>query len=1322
MTLIYDEPHEPGLHALIIGVEDSPGPFSCADSAASVAEWLQSFEARGTKLASIDLLVLSAAGPEPFYRRQKGSDPRAWSAPVLVGNAVNGWRERLQGHGQNAAFFYFSGPTAYHESKTALILPQPIRSEPAPHVIDLDNLWRGMGDLPQRQLFFIESSPSHRSDDGLDGSLLLLPAGRGAARGPRARYLGRVPPIAGQSPDAGPLSAALREALDHDGLINTRTLGESLGAAFGRRLRAMGVTAFEPLETVYEGDFAVPSLFANLGRVVSADGSPEGAGRAENPARQDGVPERTPQQQQVPQQQTPRDRPAPQQQQPQRFFLPSDDPDPDVPAEALEEGAEGTSAGAPADEMIARIAGLSDRQRLCLHLLREGRTIPRIARTLDISVGMVDSALRSAMGALGVETYEAAAALLTAQPAAAGPVEPEPEVPPAERIARLSNLHRVSLHLLSEGKTTAEIARITGVSDESVAFLLRDAATLLAVPTPAEAAALLAAREAALGLASPAARDTPGDGGEGEIEPSLPDGGRAADEGADVGESTHAGVEALLRGLTSLQREYLRLVAQGRTSKEIAWDRPTSSRAVDTQITQAMRALGVTDRRAAARYLVNWEELFGELDQPTPAVTVAEAGETAALARSAPEANTHFVTDDPEVERDELNRGPLAIALGRRLHRIWCRSNGIRVPGDELVEAGGDERSAFVLHLDAPWGGGKTSFANFLARVLNPFPRGGSEAAKFLVERAGGAVGTIFIDDPPADGAEGGGAAKWPEDARRPWIVVNFNAWQAEHCTPPWWTFYQAIRKGCFASVWAEGRSAARPAQASAPSRPLVEERIWSWAVLWARELWWRVRNPKVVSRLSTFAVAAAVTAVLWQMGLIFRNQTGGLALDTANALGLALVGATTLSGLWSLGALLTESVAPGTDDLAERRSLGGGDPFERFRRHFCGMIAAVRRPVMVIVDDLDRCRPDFVVDLVRGIQTLLRSPRVVFVILGDRDWIERAFEAHHAAMSKVNVGPEQDFGARFVEKAIQMSFILPEMAEPSQDSYVRRVLIGPGGSVSAADAPAPPEIAQQLRSDYREKVAAAPTPEARKQAEGELLEQYRGELEVAATAGAVATGEAAPAGEIARAAAETAEQQAIKLVSEERALLAAVDEKMGQALLHRLEPLARFFPPNPRQIKRIVNAITMYTAVAYLQMDMDESDPRGVELAIWVIIMTEWPKTWRVLASCPRLADLLAEEEPEAALAAIDESALPGSRASTLREINRIRADRDLMALITEADEDRPRLSSESVELFVRLTPLYSRKQRLAGEADPGAGDERPRPRKADAATRESL
>jgi len=39
---------------------------------------------------------------------------------------------------------------------------------------------------------------------------------------------------------------------------------------------------------------------------------------------------------------------------------------------------------------------------------------------------------------------------------------------------------------------------------------------------------------------------------------------------------------------------------------------------------------------------------------------------------------------------------------------------------------------------------------------------------------------------------------------------------------------------------------------------------------------------------------------------------------------------------------------------------------------------------------------------------------------------------------------------------------------------------------------------------------------------------------------------------------------------------------------------------------------------------------------------MTEWPDSWRVLACCPELVEILAADDPEAALADLDVALLP--------------------------------------------------------------------------------
>ena len=49
-------------------------------------------------------------------------------------------------------------------------------------------------------------------------------------------------------------------------------------------------------------------------------------------------------------------------------------------------------------------------------------------------------------------------------------------------------------------------------------------------------------------------------------------------------------------------------------------------------------------------------------------------------------------------------------------------------------------------------------------------------------------------------------AAYWPEGYRRPWHIVNFNAWRHQHVKPPWWVFAEssaiaAQRQLCMRSI-----------------------------------------------------------------------------------------------------------------------------------------------------------------------------------------------------------------------------------------------------------------------------------------------------------------------------------------------------------------------------------------------------------------------------------------------------------------------------------------------------------------------------------------
>ena len=172
------------------------------------------------------------------------------------------------------------------------------------------------------------------------------------------------------------------------------------------------------------------------------------------------------------------------------------------------------------------------------------------------------------------------------------------------------------------------------------------------------------------------------------------------------------------------------------------------------------------------------------------------------------------------------------------------------------------------------------------------------------------------------------------------------------------------------------------------------------------------------------------------------------------------------------------------------------------------------------------------------------------------------------------------------------------------------------------------------------------------------------------------------------------------QFVNEELAIHSAASEEVEKEISHRLEPLAEYFPPNPRQIKQIINAVTIYHAVALQQLaELNVGNPRWFQLARWIIIMTEWPHTWQLLGSYPVLGDLLKSQEPDKMIATIVETDLPGSPTQTLQELARIRADKTLAGLIEGSGDAGPAIDRTAIEELLTLTPVYSRRSLLANK-----------------------
>lgn len=529
--------------------------------------------------------------------------------------------------------------------------------------------------------------------------------------------------------------------------------------------------------------------------------------------------------------------------------------------------------------------------------------------------------------------------------------------------------------------------------------------------------------------------------------------------------------------------------------------------------------------------------------------------------------STRLADDRPQQRRDRLGRGALAFAMAHLVCRIW---------EDQQPKAGEDrDAAAFVMHIDAPWGGGKTTFANFLRSILTEADD--EEKRAVLAAELGARVATE--DWPEARGPAPGG--RWPHrvalalllarddgPVRAPWIAATFNAWQNEHVLPSWWNFYLSIRS------------------------QLLEPFPRHYRVLeWVEEMVWRVASRDTLIRVCSLVV---LLVALWALS---RVVPAIFAENSENAAPKGLLALLLLALAGGSGIQLLLSLRTGTEWLiraagqgGDPQVLGAGDPLRQFKEHFRCFCASLRRPILIVIDDLDRCQPAYVVDLMRGLMTVFNSPRIVYLILGDRAWIETCYAQAYVAMLADGQDP-LTFGGHFAEKSLQLSFLLPSTSKERIDSYVDALLVAEaGGGAEAA---------------RRSEIEAATKAIARRQSGAERDAEVRSAM----------TKVDAIEDERLRAA-------ATQLVRDAAIIGTALSPATTAEIRHHLQDLHALMPNNPRQIKRVINMVALYQASALAVLGYELGGEGWRRMALWVLLAGGYPSVWRALDADPGLAD----------------------------------------------------------------------------------------------------
>jgi hypothetical protein len=250
-----------------------------------------------------------------------------------------------------------------------------------------------------------------------------------------------------------------------------------------------------------------------------------------------------------------------------------------------------------------------------------------------------------------------------------------------------------------------------------------------------------------------------------------------------------------------------------------------------------------------------------------------------------------------------------------------------------------------------------------------------------------------------------------PENGR--WTVVRFDAWQYQRVAPPWWWLIKAIDRQLRARV---RRFSGRRA-------------LWRWR---GRDFRWRTSLlARDIAAVAPAVLATVlVAAVAWKLSN--KHEIGDL-LPWAST---AVASLTTLVAFgWSAANALRRHLLV-VSPAGAKAVLHTSDPMSELMERYAFLIRSSGTPVAVLIDNLDRCRADYVVALLEGIQTLFKQdtrddslPMVLYIAAADRGWLCDSYLTVYGEFKDAVREPGRPFGQAFLDKVFNLSLRIPTVS-----------------------------------------------------------------------------------------------------------------------------------------------------------------------------------------------------------------------------------------------------------------------------------------------------
>jgi RNA polymerase sigma factor (sigma-70 family) len=96
------------------------------------------------------------------------------------------------------------------------------------------------------------------------------------------------------------------------------------------------------------------------------------------------------------------------------------------------------------------------------------------------------------------------------------------------------------------------------------------------------------------------------------------------------------------------------------------------------------------------------------------------------------------------------------------------------------------------------------------------------------------------------------------------------------------------------------------------------------------------------------------------------------------------------------------------------------------------------QKRIVILIDDIDRCLPNKVVEVLESIKVMLDVSGLIFVLALDRQIVEKAIEGHYGDKYSIQ-------GRDYLKKLIQVEFRLPPLRNEDIISYTNHLITGLG-------------------------------------------------------------------------------------------------------------------------------------------------------------------------------------------------------------------------------------------------------------------------------------